>query len=440
MRILLSPLLLFAACFLASGQTAREALSARPELAAGIYNLTREPFSEPTKAPKGYKPFYLSHYARHGARYMVSENYYTRLLKPLEAAHAAGRLTPLGDTLYARASRYYAEHAQYRAGELTPLGWRQHKQIAGELLNCYPDVFRQAPLVHAVSTQYHRCIMSMSAFCIGLKEKAPSLNIYEEALRRTLPVMNPRDKSNPFPPHDIPDQAPWGQRPEEFAAQVVDADAIFGRIFSDTAFGASLVDPLRFSLWLYHHIYDAECDGTPYTLLDLPLLTADEAYALWSVENLDCWYVSGLASRIYLPVLRDIVETADDDLAADRPPVRLRFGHDTTIQALLTLMDADGFGKVPAAPQDLADSWQNYRTPMASTLVFVFYRNPKRAEADVLFKVLLDGKELCLPLTPVQGPYYRWEDFRTYVRVLSDAQPDGQESVAEGLPVTASAS
>ena len=33
---------------------------------------------------------------------------------------------------------------------------------------------------------------------------------------------------------------------------------------------------------------------------------------------------------------------------------------------------------------------------------------------DILVKVLLNEHEAILPVTPVQGPYYRWSDLRAY--------------------------
>ena len=55
---------------------ALDELRADPRKAYG----TDYPYSfakvELTKAPKGYKPFYISHYGRHGSRYYWSERLY----------------------------------------------------------------------------------------------------------------------------------------------------------------------------------------------------------------------------------------------------------------------------------------------------------------------------------------------------------------------------
>lgn len=416
MRHTLTCLLLAVTFMTAAGQTAKESITASPELAAGIYNMTGKPVSSGTKPPKGYRPFYISHYGRHGARYMVSENYYTRLLKPLEEAHKQNMLTPLGDTLFARAKKHYMNEARYHEGELTAKGWEQHKAIAHSLYRTFPEVFRKADGVYAISTLYNRCIMSMNAFCCGLKEMDAKMRIHEEASRSNLNILNPFDKTNPYRPEKISSDVPWDISRNEFAADIVDSDGIFSRIFSDTAYGASLVDPLKFAVYLYNHIYSAECTDNGYTLSDLPLLSTDDAFALWQVENLNCYYTSGITSRYYLPIVTDIISKAEEDMAAECPPVRLRFGHDSCIHGIMTLLDIDGFGRKPESLWEVSDFWQCYRTPMASTMIFIFYKSKKNPET--IFKILLNGEEVSLPFEPVSGPYYRWSDFTGYVSRL----------------------
>lgn len=66
--------LLFAAVLLAGNsalaQTPQEDFKRDITLSASNYVAYRGPQKQLTPAPKGYKPFYLSHYGRHGSRYM----------------------------------------------------------------------------------------------------------------------------------------------------------------------------------------------------------------------------------------------------------------------------------------------------------------------------------------------------------------------------------
>ena len=54
-------------------QTTREEVLGGLDKAGGVYYAypTRE--THPTPPPKGYKPFHISHYGRHGSRYLISD-------------------------------------------------------------------------------------------------------------------------------------------------------------------------------------------------------------------------------------------------------------------------------------------------------------------------------------------------------------------------------
>ena len=54
---------------------------------------------EYTKAPRGYKPFYISHYGRHGSRSGSQFDSYERLIVTLSKAKNEGKLTSAGDRL-----------------------------------------------------------------------------------------------------------------------------------------------------------------------------------------------------------------------------------------------------------------------------------------------------------------------------------------------------
>ena len=55
-----------------------------------------------TKAPRGYKPFYISHYGRHGSRYYWNNRLYRDLDSLLTKAHALHVLTHEGEAFRTR--------------------------------------------------------------------------------------------------------------------------------------------------------------------------------------------------------------------------------------------------------------------------------------------------------------------------------------------------
>ena len=86
----------------AQGVNALELLKADPRRSYG----TDFPYSFDvpalTKAPKGYTPFYISHYSRHGSRYYWNDQLYQQLDTLLKTAHRRGQLTAEGEAFYER--------------------------------------------------------------------------------------------------------------------------------------------------------------------------------------------------------------------------------------------------------------------------------------------------------------------------------------------------
>ena len=106
-----------------SAQTAKEEIFENIHLSAANHYAYPDPDFKKTPPPSGYKPFYLSHYARHGSRYRVNPNDYKEPLRILCEAEKDGALTELGkntlnliDSLARMAEDRYGEHANI--GEL----------------------------------------------------------------------------------------------------------------------------------------------------------------------------------------------------------------------------------------------------------------------------------------------------------------------------------
>ena len=69
---------LIGSCFMipVEAQTSKSELLSHLELASGNYCNYPNPTGHITPAPAGYEPFYVSHYGRHGARYMTDDDAY----------------------------------------------------------------------------------------------------------------------------------------------------------------------------------------------------------------------------------------------------------------------------------------------------------------------------------------------------------------------------
>ena len=60
--------------------TARSQSVLTPEQTGSIYYAYPAPPSVHTPAPAGYEPFYISHYGRHGSRWMTADERYTEVI------------------------------------------------------------------------------------------------------------------------------------------------------------------------------------------------------------------------------------------------------------------------------------------------------------------------------------------------------------------------
>ena len=91
----------------ASAQTAKEEIYADVLKAGSNYMAYQVPTKPLTKAPKGYTPFYMSHYGRHGSRWLLNDNDYMNVIRPLRRAKELGVLTPLGQEALEKLERFY---------------------------------------------------------------------------------------------------------------------------------------------------------------------------------------------------------------------------------------------------------------------------------------------------------------------------------------------
>lgn len=85
-----------------TAQTPQEDFKRDITLSGSNYVAYRGPQKELTPAPKGYKPFYLSHYGRHGSRYMIGKEAYDVPYFALLKAKQEGKLTAKGEETLAK--------------------------------------------------------------------------------------------------------------------------------------------------------------------------------------------------------------------------------------------------------------------------------------------------------------------------------------------------
>lgn len=414
--------------WLAEARSAKAEIADKPERAGGIYYAYPTDEISPdygSKAPAGYEPFYVSHYGRHGSRYLISDNDYLRVKNRLKDASQAGALTELGEQLLRQVDTVWIE-ARGRGGELTPLGTRQHKGIARRLAAAHPAVFAPGAEVSAASTPVMRCAHSMFAFIEGLKELNPNLDIPRESAERNMVYLNYHSpESGPYSSHE----GPWYQDYKRFKAANTQSDRLISTIFSDQNYVDRWVDRDGFMWDLYWLAVDMQNMETDIDLL--PLFTNDELYKLWEVANFNFYACNssyprahGLHTANARNLVRHILDQADAYINGGRHGATLRFGHDGNIIPLTALLKLEGCYSDAEKPSALADGYANFRiSPMASNLQLVFFRPEKGGSPDdILVRVYLNEKDIALPVKAEKAPFYRWADLRPYL--VSIAYPE----------------
>ena len=383
-------------------------LQAHPEYLAGTDYLCPTGPVKLTPAPKGYKPFYISHYGRHGARYAWQSDLYSWLNGTFSEAAANDNLTAFGKDFKARFDKLYPE-VRYRTGDLSRRGWDQQMALAERMYKNFPKVFPDGAEVRAWTSTSTRCVMTMSAFCTGLKGSNPKLDLYENFGKVFLPAILPLDSGNPFKKDDF-ERTPvkFSETWMQYIERTVDYKAILGRLFKDVDKALPADKQWTFTSYLW---FFAAGMNSLYTDLDFwDLFTKEELVKLWKIDAFQFYAEIWPTHKGYLPAVDDIIAKADERIAEGRVGADLRFGHDYTFLPLLMNLDVNGFGHDVVNPDDIPVWCQTYRVPMGANLQLVFYRSKKSPK--VLFKVLLNGEEARLPLETDEWPYYDWEAFK----------------------------
>lgn len=413
-------LLSFAAFISAFSQTSKEELFATPEKTAGVYYAYPEKEIKPyTTPPKGYEPFYISHFGRHGSRYLISDSDYKDVLDRFEDAYNNNALTDLGKDIYTRLQQVWQE-AELRGGDLSPLGIREHKGIAERMYIANPQVFSKDGRYTACATTIVRCVLSMDAFCERLKELNPSIQIERNSGMKWQSFLNHHTKEAI---EFRSAKYTWREQHRKFQQEHVKPARLINSLFSDKAYINKNINPEE-TMWQLFYIaggmQNIETDLSFYDIFE-----KQELFDLWQCKNYKL-YVNdangaingGLMFENCKPLLKDILENASRIISTNGKGADLRFAHDGNIIPLAMLLHLDGCYNSVSNADEYYKAWSDFKVaPMAGNIQIIFYRKPK--SDDILVKFLLHEKEILVPpIKTDMAPFYNWIDVKTYYESL----------------------
>lgn len=409
------------ACFVAfctsnsyAQKSAREEIAANPFL-CGSNHLDYDNYPATatlTKTPKGYEPYYMSHYGRHGARWLLGDGEYMESIEILRKARAQGKITNKGNEVLAQLEKFYPCTIK-RLGDLTTVGERQHHGIGRRMAQHFPEIFKKKGVkIDARSTVVIRCILSMEAECEELAAANPTAifhNDVSEAFQYYLNSPWPkavRDQNRNRWPQLDPLREKW-TKPER----------LMGVLFNDPQWVGDSLKAGSFMRHLFNIASNMQShEGAPDLL---KLFTADELYDQWRIRNVD-WYLGygaapqtgGVMPFSQANLLKNIIQTAD---TVSQVQATLRFGHEVCVMPLACLLELGTCGARVENLEELDKVWRNYNIfPMACNVQLIFYRPKKGKSGEVLVKALLNEREQTLPVQTDNYPYYKWSDLRAY--------------------------
>lgn len=372
-----------------------------------------------TATPKGYVPFHMEHYGRHGSRWLLTDAVYDRPVEALRKAHDNGKLTSRGELLLTQLSKI-AHDSKGRIGELTPLGHRQHREIARRMTRNFPEIFVPGTHVDAKSTVVIRCILSMANEIAELQMICPELIVTCDASRTTQKILAYNSTDTVAKKLGQEAEKRYG---DPFGEKYTDHTSFMAKVFNDLQFVADSLDGKKVFTDVFDIAVNVQSHDDQPDLYDL--FTAEELYNEWLGRNVDWYLTAGNTSLTNNRVpynqrvlLRNIIESADTAMISPRLSANLRFGHESILLPLSILMELNNNAVDLTDLDRLASVWRNYEIfPMGSNIQIIFYRPRKNAVLtpdEVLVKVLLNEEEVTLPVKSFKGPYYKWSDLRDY--------------------------
>ena len=363
--------------------------------------------------PAGFTPFYISHYGRHGSRWMPKDERYVWICRHFEDER---NLTPLGVKVKGMLNRVW-QNAKGNGGKLSRLGALQHRGIADRMYQRYPQIFAAGNHVKARSSVVDRCAKSMLAFTSELRHLQPDLQIdvkTDSADMAWIAYVSPDIKMLEKRTLVVPQVSP---------------DRFLRQLFKDI----SLVDePLRLMTELHAVVSSIQDVGLnfptyPQDIEDglNALFTDEEFRAIYDANNRRMTINNGndptnesIPARCAVSLWQNIEAEADAALRSPQASATLRFGHDTALYRLLSFLfntahlpqDAKGNPEEVVLGDDV--DRMDRVVPMGANLQMVFYKN---AQDSVLFKFMLNERDIQLSgLAQVEYGtcYYSWNTWK----------------------------
>ncbi len=418
---------------------------AEAQLSSPKYLGTKTPYvplqTKHTPPPAAFKPIFINYVGRHGARFMTKAGSDVMIVDVLQQAANQHLLTATGEQIMQAAAQFEdIERGNYE--NITLLGAAEQKGIAERLYNEYRNIFKQRDIDVLMTTKV-RTQQSANAFLTGLPANT------NENINRTInadtadamlrfydmsPAYDRYKKSKVIQQHtdslkndkrmmEVADAVCRKLFQSKFIEQIsagnITADAGSGKkVTVDAAmFTEALYDVYAIHFSAAKEIKQQYAGKTAnnfvkaFTTADLQWLSlvndADDFYAKGPAED-----TLGIQVTIAAPLLADFISTTDSIVNGSKHAAAvLRFTHAEAISPFATLLGIPEASNTSASVYTIQHHWQASQIiPLSANIQWIIYTDGK----DYLLKVLLNEKEVALPVATTSFPYYNWQKVRQY--------------------------
>ena len=360
-----------------------------PERSGGVYYAYPVTAPDAVQIPDGFEVFYVSHYGRHGSRWLPDQERYDWMWEQFKDKK---NLTKRGREVRKKLD-FIVRNARGNAGQLTPLGAQQHRDIARRMVNRFLQVFSgDDTRLSARSSTVPRCRASMLAFCDELQRQVEGLQVNPTTDAADMAWIN----------HESPELKALSRATKRLPR--ISTERFVGQFFKNPS---TIAEPAK--LLSEFHTIASDMQDIPLKTDLFQYMTREEMEAVHDANNERMTIVNGLTpindgipARSSITLWENIEREADEIVENHGHGASLRFGHDTALYRLLTLLQL----QLPG------DGMEDF-LPMAANLQMVFCRN---AEGDVLVGFCLNERLRRLSVIPSDElGFYSWNAVKAYM-------------------------
>ncbi len=399
------------------------------------YHPQQKNYTAPTP---GYKPVFINYVGRHGARFLTKEGSDKEVLNVLIQADSAGYLSPMGKRILEMTVRLHEiEKRNYE--NISASGKKEQHGIGERMRKSYSDVFDGRDIL-VQYTKKIRTQQSAEAFLQAFSGYSGKIE-YNNEITKQDDILRFYDESPAYQEYKknkllLARLDSLETNPETANAVRNVCNRIFTNEFSrklekgipvNKSAGGETITARDFVNSLYE-LYGAqfsisgEMKEKGYTDDSVNLSFAfSESDLEWFAfkdgaadffEKGPADNVNGVQVTIAVPLLIDFIKKMDAFIASPmKEAACLRFSHAEAISPFASLLEIPAASVPSSSVFKYADRWKAASIiPMSANEQWILYTNGK----DHLLKVLLNEKEVALPVRTSTFPYYQWKAVKKY--------------------------